>query len=257
MNARVGIVVPTLGSRSNYLRLCLESIRAAGLAHVCLVAPKSFDSRSLLEAGLVDQVVADSGEGLPEAINQGINQLPKHIDYVNWLGDDDLLAKGTLEQLVATLDGNRSTVLLYGSCDYINHEGDRLWRNKSGQWASWLLHFGPDLIPQPGALFRRSAFEQVGGLNSGFDWAFDFDLLLKLKKVGKLRFIDRTLASFRWHQDSLSVGQRSNSVAEASRVRISHLPGFLRPISFLWEFPVRKATLVAGNRLSARTKRLS
>jgi len=257
VNTRVGIVVPTLGSRPNYLQLCLESIGAAGDAYVCLVAPENFDSSSLLEAGLVDQVLDDLGNGLAEAINYGIKKMPNQIEYVNWLGDDDLLAEGTLEKLVATLDGDPTTVLVYGSCNYINAEGDVVWRNRSGKWASPLLHFGPDLIPQPGALFRKNAFEKVGGLSSVFDWAFDFDLLLKLKKVGKLRFIDQTLASFRWHQDSLSVGQRANSVAEASRVRISHLPGFLRPISFLWEFPVSKATLVAGNRLSARTKRHS
>lgn len=257
MSSRVGIVVPTLGSRPNYLRLCLESIKAAGPASVCLVAPAQFDSSSLLEAGLVDQVVGDPGKGLPEAINQGIRQLPKSIEYVNWLGDDDLLTSGSIDELVAALDQNPDTVLVYGSCDYIDSEGYQLWQNKSGQWASWLLHFGPDLIPQPGALFRRRAFESVGALNSSFNWAFDFDLLLKLKKVGKLRFINQTLASFRWHHDSLSVGQRTSSVAEASKVRTSHLPGFLRPISPLWEFPVRKATLVAGNRLSAKTKRNS
>lgn len=256
MSKRVGIVVPTLGTRPAFLHSSLVSIRAAGEAHVCLVAPKNFDSSNLVEAGLVDQLVDDPGSGLPGAINQGINELPDHIEYVNWLGDDDLLAKGKLGELVATLDSSPSTVLVYGSCNYVNAKGEVVWRNRSGRWASALLHFGPDLIPQPGALFRRSAFEKVAGLSTVFDWAFDFDLLLKLKRIGRLKFVNKTLASFRWHPDSLSVGQRTNSVAEASRVRISHLPKFLRGISPLWELPVRKATLIAGNRLSARTTRL-
>jgi hypothetical protein len=47
------------------------------------------------------------------------------------------------------------------------------------------------------------------------------------------------------------------SVAEASKVRVSHLPALLRPVSYLWEYPVKKATLIAGNRVTARAKRLA
>lgn len=43
MIQRVGIVVPTLGERPEYLLECLQSIRKAGRAHVLLVAPNGFD----------------------------------------------------------------------------------------------------------------------------------------------------------------------------------------------------------------------
>jgi len=257
LSKRVGIVVPTLGKRPDYLKQCLESIRAAGDAHVCLVAPKDFSPQPLVASNLADQFVVDPGMGLSKAINKGISELPAEIEFINWLGDDDLLAPDSLNDAVQILDANPTTVLVFGSCDYVDPNGKVVWVNKSGQWASPLLHFGPDLIPQPGALFRRKAFEQVGGLSKSYDWAFDFDLLLKLKKIGKLRFINKTLASFRWHPESLSVEYRTMSVAEASKVRVSHLPIFLRPVSCLWEYPVRKATLVAGNKVTARAKRLT
>lgn len=256
MNKRVGIVVPTLGKRPKYLLQCLESIRSAGNPHVCLVAPKDFDFKPLMESGLADQFVTDSGAGLSGAINKGMAGLPPGVEYVNWLGDDDLLAQGSLGHASQVLDGEPSAVLVYGSCDYVDPEGSVVWVNKSGQWASPLLHVGPDLIPQPGALFRRKAFDQVGGLSNTYDWAFDFDLFLKLKKIGKLRFISKTLASFRWHPDSLSVQYRVSSVAEASQVRVSHLPTILKPVSRLWEYPVMKATLFAGERLTAKAERL-
>ena len=255
MTKRVGIIVPTLGERPDYLRQCLESVRAAGDPHVCLVAPKDFNFEQLSKSKLVDQFVVDPGSGLSEAINKGARELPAEIEYLNWLGDDDLLSPGSLEAATQVLDANPSTVLVYGSCHYIDQNQNVVWKNKSGQWASSLLHFGPDLIPQPGALFRRGAFEQVGGLSKTYDWAFDFDLLLKLKKNGKLRFINMTLSSFRWHPQSLSVEYRTISVAEASKVRVSHLPALLRPFSFLWEWPVRTATLIAGNRVTYLSKK--
>jgi GT2 family glycosyltransferase len=251
LSSKVGIAVPTLGSRPDYLKQCLESIRLAGHAYVVLVAPDTFDFSSLKALGLIDLFVEDPKSGLPEAINAGMKALPKQIEFVNWLGDDDLLAPESLLQTSRALEADKKLHFVFGACDYVDPEGDVIWTNKSGQWAVPLLRFGPDLIPQPGALFRRSSFEAVGELNSKFGWAFDFDLFLKLSKLGPGKYLPQTLASFRWHPESLSVEFRKKSVAEASAVRVSHLPKALRPISFVWELPVIQATLFAGARVTA------
>jgi GT2 family glycosyltransferase len=254
LSPRVGIVVPTLGERPDYLEKCLASIRSAGQAHILLVAPSSLNTSALTSSGLVDSVVIDLGGGLPSAINQGIKALPESVEYVNWLGDDDLLTPGSLEATERVLDENEATVMVFGACEYIDGNSNSLWLNSSGAWAVPLLRFGPDLIPQPGALFRRSVFESSGGLETSLGWAFDFDLFIRLSKVGKVKYINQTLAKFRWHPESLSVEHRKRSVSEASKVRVSHLPSFLRPISFIWEYPVRQATLIAGKRLSAKAQ---
>jgi hypothetical protein len=219
------------------------------------VTPIDFDTASLRNKRLIDQQVDDPGIGLSEAINSGVNALPASVTLINWLGDDDLLARGSLAKCADYLDKKPDAVMVFGSCDYIDPRGNLLWKNKSGPWAVPLLRFGPDLIPQPGALFRRTAFEAVRGLDSRWGWAFDFDLFIKFSKLGQIIFVDETLASFRWHPESLSVEFRSKSVLEASRVRVSHLPPYLRLISPLWEYPVRQATLLAGARLSATALR--
>ena len=255
MSSRVGIVVPTLGKRGKYLEQCLGSIRAAGNAYTLLVSPSGFDASELRRADLIDAQVNDPGTGLSEAINLGIKSLPADVKFVNWLGDDDLLAQNSIELAKTTLQADPKTVMVYGSCEYIDSDGESLWTNRSGQWAVPLLRFGPDLIPQPGALFRKDTFEDVGGLSSDFDWAFDFDLFIKLSKKGKLVFLNQRLSSFRWHPESLSVEYRKKSVAEASRVRKAHLPAALRILSPLWEYPVMQATLIAGNRMTTKAKK--
>lgn len=256
MNFEVGIVVPTLGTRPDYLRQCLESIRLAGKSHINLIAPDDFDAASFISEGLVNQVTVDPKAGLSEAINAGINSLPESITLVNWLGDDDILTPGTFETMAPQFS-DPSVVLVYGRCDYIDHAGLKMWSSPTGQFAANMLQFGPDLIPQPGALFRRHAFEAIGGLSSNFGWAFDFDMLIKLSKIGKLKFVPMTVSGFRWHSDSLTVRARWKSVGEASKVRRSHLPAFLKPISFLWEVPVVLVTYLAGlrvNRLALKVK---
>jgi hypothetical protein len=176
------------------------------------------------------------------------------VEYTNWLGDDDLLIAGSLKNSAQVLDSDPNVVMTFGACEYIDSNGKSVWENRSGQWAVPLLRFGPDLVPQPGALFRRSAFETIGGLNVNLGWAFDFDLFIRMSKIGMLKYLNQTLAQFRWHPESLSVEHRKKSVAEASKVRVAHLPALLRPISFIWEYPVRQATLIAGKRVTAKAQ---
>jgi hypothetical protein len=229
-------------------------VRSAGEAHIVLVAPSSLDGTELKSEGLIDGFIVDAGSGLASAINQGIQSLPSSVEYVNWLGDDDLLTAGSLNVTSEILDVQKQVVMAFGACDYIDGEGNKIWENRSGAWTVPVLRFGPDLIPQPGALFRRSTFNAVGGLRTNLGWAFDFDLFLRFSKVGKLQYLNQTLAQFRWHPESLSVEHRKKSVAEASQVRVSHLPAFLKAISFIWEYPVRQATLIAGKRVTAKAQ---
>lgn len=249
---RVGIVVPTLGNRSTYLFESLNSIRNAGNSHICIVTPANVDLSGLESAGLFDSRVDDPMSGLPEAINFGFSSLLKSIEYIGWLGDDDLLEPGALDTTFQALSSNDAFAAVFGGCHYIDPSGKRILTNMSGNWAVPLISFGPDLIPQPGSLMRRSSFDAFGGLRSDLGWAFDVDLFINLKRQGKVKYLRQPLASFRWHPESLSVGQRANSVREASQVRVEYLPTGLKMISFIWEPLVRWATLRAGKILNNR-----
>jgi hypothetical protein len=101
-------------------------------------------------------------------------------------------------------------------------------------------------------VFRRDTFENLGGLSDKFEFAFDFELFLKLTKVGKAVFVDQILSSHRWHATSLTYSRRWDSVKEASAVRVSNLSLVPRALSFLWEVPIILITYLAGNILSSR-----
>lgn len=243
---RTAVIVPTLGRRPEFLGQSLRSIRDAGDAYVLMVAPAAFDAAPLIADGLVDEKLDETGRSLAAAINQGFAAVPEGTEFLAWLGDDDLLRPGSLTATSEFLATHPRSAAVYGGCDYIDEKGARVWKNDSGPWAAPLLRIGPDLVPQPGSLFRRSAVLEVGELRTDLGWAFDFDFFIRLSKVGRLSYLKRTLADFRWHSDSLSVGQRADSVREASLVRRSHLPAWLRPVSVLWEGPVRWATFRAS-----------
>lgn len=243
---RVGLVIPTLGNRLDYLVKSLTSIRSAGNCLIYVVCPQPKKLEQHIAPTLYDKMLLDPGNGLSAAINFGIRALPRSVQFVNWLGDDDLLVSESITVARSALESDEDIAFVYGRCQYIDEVGNDLWLNKSGRWASVLMRFGPQLVPQPGALFRRDKYEEVGGLDPELRWAFDLDLLLKLLQVGSTRFIPETLAKFRWHQGSLSVGKRTGSVSEASEVRVAALPKMLRPISALWEAPMRLLIRFSG-----------
>jgi GT2 family glycosyltransferase len=247
----VGVVVPTIGERPQYLETTLKSIREAGESFIVLVGRKGFDASSYQKAGLVDLYTDEVETSVPNKINQGFRALPENIEYITWIGDDDLLSPGALGIAVQALEKPEKPVLVYGHCQYIDSDGNDVLVKRSGRWAVPLLRFGPQLIPQPSAFFRKDAFEKVGGLSNRFQFAFDFDLFLKLTNLGKAVFIDQILSSHRWHATSLTYSRRWESVREASKVRVSNLAPVVRLISFVWEFPIQLVTYLAGTILSS------
>jgi len=242
----IGIIVPTLGSRPEYLLEALKSIRNAGECFVIIVAPIQADVGKILDPEFFDKLVEDPMQGLVEAINTGARALPQQIEYFNWLGDDDTLTPNSLHMSSSILEDDPKVVCVFGMCQYVNQDGRPIYKNRSGRLAVPLLKFGPQLIPQPGALFRRTSFNKVGGLNPKYKCAFDLDLLMKLKKIGKIHYVPYQLSSFRWHSDSLSVRSRSVSVLEAKKIRQKALPGFSRIFSPVWEVPLGELIYLAG-----------
>jgi hypothetical protein len=247
----VGVVVPTIGERPQYLDITLKSIREAGDSYIVLVGRKGIDATSYQNAGLVDLYIDELEASVPNKINQGFRALPENIEYITWIGDDDLLSPGSLSVAVSALSQPAKPVLVFGHCQYIDSEGNDVLVKRTGSWAVPLLRFGPQLIPQPSAVFRRDTFERAGGLSDKFEFAFDFDLFLKLSKLGKAVFVDQILSSHRWHATSLTYSRRWDSVKEASAVRSSNLSSLLRLLSFLWEIPIMLITYLAGNILSS------
>ena len=243
---KIGIVVPTLGSRPEYLLQALTSIRDAGECFIVIVAPTQANVEKILDRKLFDELVEDPMRGLVGAINTGVQALPQQIEYFNWLGDDDTLTPNSLRMSSSPLKDDPEIVCVFGMCQYVNKDGQPIYKNKSGRFAVPLLKFGPQLIPQPGALFRKTSFNKVGGLDPNYKCAFDLDLLLKLKKIGKIHYIPHQLSSFRWHSDSLSVKSRSMSVHEARKIRQKNLPRIVRLFSPAWEFPLGRLIYFAG-----------
>jgi hypothetical protein len=257
-NAEVLVVLPTLGDRIESFRETLDSValqREDVSLTLVVVAPSSAtEARSLaLEAGAV--IVDDPKRGISEAINNGIGARTTESFYA-WIGDDDLFRPGGLLRLRRILDERPDAVLAFGGCDYIDPKGRTIAVSNAGRLATFLLPWGPDLIPHPGTMIRLDPLVAIGGFDPTLKFAMDLDAFLKLREHGGFAWTRESVSAFRWHPDSLTVANRLASSREAESVKRRHLPAALQPLSPVWHYPIRWASSLAARRVSARARAL-
>ncbi len=161
---RILLVVPTLGTRPDYLARCLTSIAQQDVpADIVIVAPDRPEIHEIAR-DFNASYLADPGSQ-SSAINLGVASAQAHHEFVNWIGDDDLLEPGSLRATTAALDADPHAVVAYGACRYIDENDSELWISRAGPWANRILKWGPDLIPQPGMLVKTAAWQKAGGVD--------------------------------------------------------------------------------------------
>lgn len=245
------VVVPTLGRRVAYLRRTLASVASqTAMADIVVVTPPGASDARAVAAEFGAAVLDDPGS-LSGAINLGVSEAGGAHRFVNWLGDDDTLTNGSLAAVARALDAHPAASAAFGKCLYVDEDDTPLWLSQAGRAAPWILPWGPNLIPQPGMLVRRAAWDDVGGLDESLHYAMDLDLLLRLKRWGPLVSVPRIVSTFRWHAQSLTVSQRDHSLKESEEVKRRYLLPPLRRVAPAWEAPVRWATKRAAAQVSA------
>jgi glycosyltransferase involved in cell wall biosynthesis len=256
MTPRVLMVVPTLGERPELLSRCLDSITSQGVdgLDLVVVAPDSADVGDLV-ARHGGRLVPDPRAGISGALNAGFDAGEDGTAYCAWIGDDDLLTPGSLQATTAALDAHPGASMVYGWCDYVDESDVRIFASRAGRLAGRILTFGPNLVPQPGSLFRYADVRAVGGLDTELKLSMDLDLFLKLRGRGRIIALPRTLACFRWHSDSSTVRSEEASAEEADLVRMSHMaPGWAGAYLYL-RWPGRWALRLAKRRVRYNLRR--
>jgi GT2 family glycosyltransferase len=248
MTPDILIAVPTLGRRPDWLRSAVTSISQQGMpARVLLVGP---NRRELVDqaSDLGVEFQALGERGLSLAINAALRNTD--ATYVSWLGDDDVLAPGSLGRVRAALEQAPTASFSYGRTRYIDDCGRTIGRTRPGRWAPSYLTLGKDFVPQPGSLIRHAALRDIGYLDETLNNAMDLDMFIRLRAWGKPVYVPYEVSAYRLHAGSITATK--GSADEAERVRRAHL----RP-SALRCYPIwRPVTRLVDRAVDASFRRL-
>lgn len=106
---------------------------------------------------------------------------------------DDLMEPDRLEAQLAALAQFPGAVLVGSTFDMIDHRGHLIWRARPGR-------VGGDHPPiaHPSILYRRAAFDAIGGYRENTDYFEDHDLYLRIAKQGEVVVVNRPLIKVRF-----------------------------------------------------------
>lgn len=139
------------------------------------------------------------------AINHGL-----HMGKSRWctyINSDDILYPDVFFSSIEKAQEDNSDII-YGNLDYFDKNGCFLhsWNTSSPRDVGALFEDKINPIPQPGTIFRRKIYEQMGGFDQRFKYSADYDFFLKsYKNNAKFTKIEgMPVAAFRLHQSQIS-----------------------------------------------------
>jgi GT2 family glycosyltransferase len=199
----------------------------------------------------------DPGIGLSAALNIGFESLSDDVNFVCWLGDDDVLSACFSEKMLAGLESDAQAPFAAGFCEYVDGDG-RPFRIQKPKWMSRTgLTIFPVQIAQPATLIRRKVI--TGNfVDPNLKFAMDLDLWLRLVSKGKPVRVCEITATYRWHSESLSSANVRSALIESSQVRAKYGRPMFRPLQLVLEWLAMAQLRLFGPRFdwdSARQKK--
>jgi glycosyltransferase involved in cell wall biosynthesis len=233
---RVSIVIPTFNV-APYLALTMKSVLGQTFSdfEVILYDDGSTDEtlRVAKEIAAHDRRVkvlrGDNG-GAASARNRGLAATDSRTEFITFFDSDDVWEEQGLEILVRALEARPEAPGAHGLCRCIDSDGnpysgdvlaDDMRRRIAivGNGLSTLPTTAPttfgallmrNYITTPGvSLVRRSALAMVGPFEQSVAPCEDWDMNLRLARLGDFVFVDQVLLSWRRHAGAISMVSKS------------------------------------------------
>jgi glycosyltransferase involved in cell wall biosynthesis len=201
----VSIVITTY-NRSHLLREAVESVLAQTYPSVEAIVVddgSTDDTPQLMEryAGRV-KYIRQQNAGVSAARNHGFRE--SSGEFLGFLDDDDVYFPDKIQRQVSYLQQMKGSPFVH--CRYLlmNPEGryfNRIGLLPEGAVLGELLC--QNFLWMSAPLVRRDAFTQVGGFDESLSTAADYDLWLRLARLGELGCVQEPLGAYRIQAGSM------------------------------------------------------
>jgi glycosyltransferase involved in cell wall biosynthesis len=202
-------LIITVYNRERYLAQAIESVlsQTRGDFELLIWDDGSTDgslaiARSYEEKDKRVRVVADSHQGFTKTLCQAVASTSGA--YLGWVDSDDLLAPTALEETATLLNSQPNVGMVYTDYQVIDEQGTVKGLGKRCQIPFSKDRLLLDFMTFHFRLMRRSLYDEIGGVDSEFRAAQDYDLCLRLSEMTEIVQIKKPLYLYRNHTENIS-----------------------------------------------------
>lgn len=189
--------------------------------------------------------------GQAQAINRAFATTAGEV--MAYLNSDDMLLPGTLAHVARVFAARPDIDIVYGHRIFVDRDGLEIGRAVLPRHDAEALYWA-DYIPQETMFWRRRVWERVGQFDESFDYALDWDFILRAQHAGfSFLRVPRFLAAFRVHDEQKTSKNYDRGREEMQRLRSRYIgyapshreimrrmmPYLLRQLAVHWMYRLR------------------
>lgn len=218
---KISIVTPTF-NQGQYIEQTIHSVldqNCPNLEYIIIDGGSTDDTLAIIKKyeKHLKYWVSEPDKGQANAINRGLEHCTGEI--FNWLNSDDYLADGALKNIAKAFSSSDADAVA-GQTIYFEKDKFEQPVQLSGLNAKDLLLWKRSVnFIQPGLWMRRELIQRCGGLDEHFQYAFDWDLVIRyLHLFPKIHYLEEPLVYFRLHEDSKTVSSLEEFHREEEKI---------------------------------------
>jgi glycosyltransferase len=196
-------VITAVYNRQETVQQALESIFSQTYSEVETVVVDGMSTDGTLNVlemlrPKIDVFISERDSGIYDALNKGIKNSTGEV--VGFLHADDVFENNEVIEKIASVFQDPTIDAIYGDLVYVRHDDlsqvIRYW--KSGFYDDAALKRGW-MPPHPTFYVRRGVYDRLGGFDTQYRIAADYDSVLRFLAVGKIRaaYIPQVLVRMR------------------------------------------------------------
>jgi len=225
---RISIVTPSY-NQGQFIEETIRSVLLQGypnLEYIIIDGGSSDNSVKIIKKyeQYLSYWVSESDKGPTDAINKGWQKTSGEI--IAYLNSDDAYLPGALAAVAEAFQQHQGAIAICGNELKINSEGFVLEESNIKK-ADHLSLLNLNFIPQPATFVKKSTLDLAGGLDLKVKYTFDFELWLRITRLGSINCIPNLLAVTRWHNDTITVTRRSEIGSELVRIITNEIATYL------------------------------
>ena len=218
----VAIIIPCF-NQAQFLAAAIESALAQTHpgCQIYVIDDGSDEHVSAIVSSYPILCLRQRNAGVSSARNRGV--AISHSDCVLFLDADDLLLPGCVEQGLSVLRSNPGAAFAIGRCEFVDAAGATLSISRE-QFTLGTSHYASllniNIVPHPAcALFRRAAFERIGGFDPDLRDAEDYELYLRLAARYPVARHNHVVSQYRKHAMNKSLNAAGLLVGTLTALR--------------------------------------